>query len=120
MLNLLLGVAALGAVGYVVFKMMNTKEAPSVDIDPPKAPAEPAKAACGCGRSKTGYCVGLHKLSAEEWAVHPDNPSPAVAPVEAAPAPEEPKVEVAVAKPKRTRKPKDPAAEKKPRKKKGE
>lgn len=42
---------------------------------------EPAK--CGCGRSPTGYCVGLHKLTQEEWAVHPDNP---VKPV-AAPAP---------------------------------
>lgn len=38
---------------------------------PPPAP-EPAK--CGCGRSTTGFCVGLHKLSAEEWAAHADNP----------------------------------------------
>ena len=38
---------------------------------PPPAP-EPAK--CGCGRSTTGYCVGLHKLTAQEWAVHPNNP----------------------------------------------
>jgi hypothetical protein len=29
---------------------------------------------CGCGRSTTGFCVGLHKLSADEWAVHADNP----------------------------------------------
>lgn len=41
--------------------------------------AEPAK--CGCGRSVTGFCVGLHKLTAEEWAVHSDNPN------KAAPAP---------------------------------
>lgn len=34
---------------------------------------EPAK--CGCGRSATGFCVGLHKLTAEEWAVHSDNPN---------------------------------------------
>jgi len=33
---------------------------------------EPPK--CGCGRSSTGYCVGLHKLSPEAWASHPDNP----------------------------------------------
>ena len=33
---------------------------------------EPAK--CGCGRSSTGYCVGLHKLTDAEWAAHPDNP----------------------------------------------
>ena len=30
---------------------------------------------CGCGRSPSGLCVGLHKLSADEWAVHADNPS---------------------------------------------
>lgn len=55
-------------------------EAPVVDsmiIAP-----EPAK--CGCGRSASGFCVGLHKLTAEEWAAHPDNPVKPV--VEAAPA----------------------------------
>lgn len=30
---------------------------------------------CGCGRSPTGFCVGLHKLTAEEWAVHEQNPN---------------------------------------------
>ena len=30
-----------------------------------EAPAEPKK--CGCGRSTSGLCVGLHKLSDEEW-----------------------------------------------------
>lgn len=30
---------------------------------------------CGCGRSPSGFCVGLHKLTAEEWAVHADNPN---------------------------------------------
>lgn len=24
-------------------------------------------AKCGCGRSTTGECVGLHKLTNEEW-----------------------------------------------------
>lgn len=24
-------------------------------------------AKCGCGRSTTGECVGLHKLTTEEW-----------------------------------------------------
>ena len=43
----------------------------------------PAK--CGCGRSPTGYCVGLHALSLEDWAAHPDNPvKPVVALVEEA------------------------------------
>jgi hypothetical protein len=34
---------------------------------------EPVK--CGCGRSQSGLCVGLHKLSAEEWSTHNDNPA---------------------------------------------
>jgi len=56
-------------------------EAPTV-VALGEAPAtvvvvEPAK--CGCGRSSTGLCVGLHKLSPAEWAAHPDNPKPPVA-----------------------------------------
>lgn len=46
----------------------------------PEAPykvevSEPAQAKCGCGRSQSGFCVGLHKLTAEEWATHKDNPN---------------------------------------------
>ena len=40
------------------------------------APTEPAK--CGCGRSPTGYCVGLHKLSDDEWASSDKNPNKVV------------------------------------------
>lgn len=29
---------------------------------------------CGCGRSASGFCVGLHQLTPEQWAEHPDNP----------------------------------------------
>lgn len=29
---------------------------------------------CGCGRSASGFCVGLHQLTPEQWAKHPDNP----------------------------------------------
>ncbi len=32
----------------------------------PAAVSTPAK--CGCGRSPTGLCVGLHKLTPEQWA----------------------------------------------------
>jgi hypothetical protein len=46
-------------------------------------PVEPAR--CGCGRSPTGLCVGLHKLTSAEWATHADNPSKPVA-KETAPA----------------------------------
>jgi len=31
--------------------------------------------ACGCGRSPTGNCVGLHKLSEEAWATDDRNPN---------------------------------------------
>ena len=39
----------------------------------PAAHESVAQPQCGCGRSASGFCVGLHKLSTEEWAVHPDN-----------------------------------------------
>jgi hypothetical protein len=56
-------------------------------------PVEPAR--CGCGRSSTGLCVGLHKLSTDEWAVHADNPSKPVAketaPVKKQPAARKPR-----------------------------
>jgi len=52
-------------------------EPPLVKLGPEPTPEmtsanEPPK--CGCGRSSTGYCVGLHKLSPEAWASHPNNP----------------------------------------------
>ena len=46
-------------------------------VEPPAEPVvevrpEPTK--CGCGRSSTGLCVGLHRMTQAEWAVHADNP----------------------------------------------
>lgn len=64
----------------------------------PAAPVPTGPAQCGCGRSPTGLCVGLHKLSPNEWAVHADNPvkaAPAVAtaaPAKKPPAPRKPPV----------------------------
>ena len=49
------------------------KEAEAVIVAAEKAVKEPAK--CGCGRSPTGYCVGLHKLSDAEWAISDKNPN---------------------------------------------
>ncbi len=80
--------------------------------------AEPVK--CGCGRSPTGYCVGLHKLTAEEWAGHSDNPNKvAAAPIETKPTEKKAPAKKAAAEPK-TKKPvaAKPAVEKKPRAKK--
>jgi hypothetical protein len=83
------------------------------------------KGTCGCGRSPTGNCVGLHKLSDAEWAMHDLNPNkvqvapvvvtadapvtPAEAPVEAAPKAKKPRAakpkaaETADEKPKKSR-----------------
>lgn len=76
-------------------------------VTPVIVPPEPAK--CGCGRSETGYCVGLHKLTAEEWAAHESNPAnkkPAKkAPAKKA-APKKPAAMKAPAKPKAPRTPK--------------
>jgi hypothetical protein len=77
-------------------------EAAPVSIDPVPLPTV---AQCGCGRSPTGLCVGLHKLSADEWAVHADNPAKVVpaAPAEPAKKKATPKAAVKAA-------PKKPAA----------
>lgn len=70
-------------------------------------PAPVAQPQCGCGRSASGFCVGLHKLTAEEWAVHADNPAKK-APAKKAPAKKKPAVATAESKPK-VRKTKKPA-----------
>ena len=69
-------------------------------------PAAPQPAQCGCGRSPTGNCVGLHKLTPEEWATHADNP--AKAPIVEAKA-------VAKKAPAKTKAPVKPKAPAKPR-----
>ena len=33
-----------------------------------EAPVAPTPKTCGCGRSTSGLCEGLHNLSEEEWA----------------------------------------------------
>lgn len=67
---------------------------------------EPAPAKCGCGRSQSGLCVGLHKLTADEWNVHADNPN-ATKPAKKKRAPaNKPAAMKAPAKPKAPRKPK--------------
>lgn len=47
-------------------------------VEAPRQPDVDAKAStqvkCGCGRSPSGFCVGLHSLTQEEWASHKDNP----------------------------------------------
>ena len=45
------------------YKVETPVVAPTME---PAAVSTPAK--CGCGRSPTGLCVGLHKLTPEQWA----------------------------------------------------
>ena len=75
--------------------------------------AEPPR--CGCGRSSTGFCVGLHKLSPEAWASHPNNPD-MVGKITAEPA--RPAKKPAVKKPAAAKKPAAIKAPAKPRTKK--
>ena len=42
----------------------------------PVAPYKVEPTKCGCGRSPSGYCVGLHRLSDAEWAAQ--QPAPVV------------------------------------------
>ena len=79
--------------------------------------AEPAK--CGCGRSPTGFCVGLHKLSETEWATHADNPAKVMKPAVKAKTARTKKVPVAAItaaeKPAAEKKPARPRAKKAPK-----
>lgn len=76
-------------------KLFGVYEAPKVEapykVETPAVEEVKGPAKCGCGRSPTGNCVGLHALADDAWAVHPDNPNRVVvteAPVVAeAPAP---------------------------------
>ena len=91
----LFGLAVLIA---VIYKLINHKDKTPDPLEKAEAevkakldevlrvaetPAETPKAGtCGCGRSPTGNCMGLHKLSDAEWAMHDLNPNRvAVAPV---------------------------------------
>lgn len=75
-MELILTLIAIGAVIYLTYRaMLSTNGLKDSGIPENETPVAPVLTqACGCGRSKTGYCVGLHKLSDEEWAVHEDNP----------------------------------------------
>lgn len=70
---------------------------------------QPEPARCGCGRSQSGFCVGLHKLTPEEWAVHANNPNAAKPQIKKPAAPKKvatAKVAEKPAKPAKARKPK--------------
>ena len=87
---------------------------PAATTPIPLTPAnEPPK--CGCGRSSTGFCVGLHKLSPEAWADHPNNPA-TVGKIVAEPARPEKKKRTFVKKPAEPKVAPKPAAIKAPAK----
>lgn len=79
-----IGLIALVVVSALILfatgKSRNKKEEVLMDIQPlapykvEAAPApEPKK--CGCGRSESGLCVGLHNLTPEQWAINDSNPN---------------------------------------------
>jgi hypothetical protein len=49
----------------------------SADVAGSQNRVEATAPQCGCGRSPTGFCVGLHKLTTEEWAMSDQNPNKA-------------------------------------------
>jgi hypothetical protein len=82
-MEIILALVAIGLAGYwfwyrnqseTMHQSSKTEDAPAptapykIETPAPEAPR------CGCGRSQTGFCVGLHKLTPEQWAMHADNP----------------------------------------------
>jgi hypothetical protein len=83
--------------------------------EPPQVTSDPVPVKCGCGRSQSGLCVGLHKLTDEEWATHADNPKRTVAKKPAAKAKKPAAKKPAAKKPTAEKPAAAPAAPKKPR-----
>ena len=72
----ILGLVAIVGVVYFTYKTIDESINKDLEIKSGSAPAAPVltqPTPCGCGRSKSGFCVGLHSLSEEEWSTHPDN-----------------------------------------------
>lgn len=76
-----IAIVGVGLIWYYNDKMKNPVVSNKKEED--QAPQVDAKAStqvkCGCGRSPSGFCVGLHSLTTEEWATHADNPNKTVA-----------------------------------------
>ena len=85
------------------YKVETPAEAPTTKVEPTK---------CGCGRSPSGYCVGLHKLTSEEWNKHPANPAPVAAQPEAKAPAKKPAKKAAAKKPAAMKAPAKPRAKK--------
>lgn len=81
-----LGLLALAVAIAAIYKLLTWDDKSSSET-PNKVDNEPEatnksdeqktvqKPTCGCGRSSTGYCVGLHRLSDAEWAISDKNPN---------------------------------------------
>jgi CDGSH-type Zn-finger protein len=48
-------------------KLFGKKNTTAVVIEQVAVNQESVKKLCGCGRSPTGYCIGLHNLSEDDW-----------------------------------------------------
>jgi hypothetical protein len=74
-----ISILVIGVAGYLIWRgakfddsvIFSDKNENSI----PPVPVLTQQTTCGCGRSPSGFCVGLHKLSEEEWAKHEDNPN---------------------------------------------
>lgn len=83
-MEIILALVAIVLAGYWFWYRSQSDKASVSQTQEPEAPYKietPAPQAvvdeprrCGCGRSQSGFCVGLHALTPEEWAKHSDNP----------------------------------------------
>ena len=130
----IIGLLALAGALAVIYKLLTHTDKTPDPIDKAEQEAKAALEAaeqkvaeivekaeapkCGCGRSPTGYCVGLHRLSDAEWAISDKNPNrvevaPVVVTAETPATPvAETTEEAPVAKKPRATKPKKPRATK--------
>lgn len=88
-MNTILALLGLAAGIAILYKLLNHKDNTPDPLDQLEADAKaalktaedaiasktPEPPKCGCGRSPTGFCVGLHKLSDAEWAMSDKNPN---------------------------------------------
>lgn len=84
-------------------------EEPKSQVETPAA----APTKCGCGRSESGLCVGLHKLTPEQWLANEANPNKQKPAAKKKPAGKKPTGEKKAGgdkKPRGPRKPKAPKA----------
>jgi CDGSH-type Zn-finger protein len=61
----ILALVVLGFVGKLIYDVQQNKKKPTQNEDGFDVLKQNK---CGCGRSETGFCTGLHRISKKDWA----------------------------------------------------